>query len=77
MKYMRRCITQLIERAVKTEVVLVQLEETTMNETASDGMLYVVQVGAYKSLNNARNLQKKLEQMGVVSLIKQYESEVP
>ena len=42
------------------------------DETAPEGYLYIVQVGAYKSLNNAKKLQRKLESMGVVSLIIKY-----
>lgn len=63
-------IAKLIARAVKIEVVPVQSEKTVMDETASDRMLYVVQVGAYKSLDNAKKMQQRLEQMGIVSLIK-------
>lgn len=52
---------------------IVQLLDKAVNmEAAPEGMLYIVQVGAYKSLNNAKSLQKKLEKMGVVSLIKEY-----
>ena len=46
--------------------------DTVEDETAPDGCLYVIQAGAYKSLNNARRLQNKLEKMGVVTLIKTY-----
>lgn len=41
-------------------------------QIAPEGYLWIVQVGAYKSLNNARKLQRKLEKMGVVSLINEY-----
>lgn len=54
------------------EVAPVQPEEVIPDETAPEGMLYVVQVGAYKSLNNAKNFQTRLENMGVISEIKQY-----
>ncbi len=62
-------IAQLIKRAIKTEAAPIQPDE---DETAPEGMLYIVQVGAYKSLNNARNQQEKLEKMGVSGIIKQY-----
>lgn len=42
------------------------------DHTAPDGFLWIVQAGAYKSLNNAKNLQKNLEKLGVVSVIKAY-----
>lgn len=45
------------------------------DETAPDGYLWIVQVGAYKSFNNAKMLQRRLEKMGVVSLIKKYKAE--
>ena len=62
-------IVQLIERAVKMEIEPAQPDP---DETAPEGYLYIVQVGAYKSLNNAKKLQRKLESMGVVSLINKY-----
>lgn len=66
-------IVQLLDLAVGKEVASVQPDNTDQDETALEGMLYVVQVGAYKSLNNAKKLQERLEKMGVISLIKQYE----
>ncbi len=51
---------------------LTKYDEIEPDETAHEGMLYVVQAGAYKSLNNAKKLQQKLEKMGVVSLVKLY-----
>ncbi len=51
---------------------LTKYDEIEPDETAYEGMLYVVQAGAYKSLNNAKKLQQKLEKMGVVSLVKLY-----
>ena len=42
------------------------------DEMAPDGYLWVVQAGAYKSLDNAKVLQRGLEKMGVISLIKKY-----
>lgn len=65
-------IPQLIERAVEMEIAPVRPEESVTDEAASDGMLYVVQAGAYKNFDNAKKLQQKLEQMGVVSLINKY-----
>jgi len=45
------------------------------DEAAPDGYLWVVQAGAYKSLNNAKVLQNRLETMGVISIIKKYQDE--
>ncbi len=42
------------------------------DQTAPEGFLWIVQAGAYKSLNNAKDLQRKLEKLGVVSVIKAY-----
>ena len=41
-------------------------------QIAPEGYLWIVQAGAYRSLNKARVLQSRLEKMGVISLIKQY-----
>lgn len=60
-------IALLLEQAEKIEIATSQPDET-----APEGMLYVVQAGAYKSLNNAKTFQDKLEEMGVASLIKLY-----
>lgn len=57
---------------VYDESAPVQPDNAVADEAAPEGMLYIVQVGAYKSLNNAKSLQKKLEKIGVVSLIKEY-----
>lgn len=45
------------------------------DKTAPEGMLYVVQAGAYKSRNNAKKLQQGLEKLGVISQIKLYNAE--
>lgn len=42
------------------------------DEYAPEGSLFIVQVGAYKSLKKAQIFQRKLEQMGVVSMVNQY-----
>lgn len=47
-------------------------KDNQTEDTAPDGMLYVVQVGAYKSKKNAENFVKKLEGMGVKSMLKLY-----
>lgn len=63
-------IVQLLNSVVKTDVATSQPDET-----APEGFLWIVQVGAYKSLNNAKKLQRRLEKMGVVSLINKYRQE--
>lgn len=45
------------------------------DQAAQAGFLWIVQVGAYKSFNNAKKLQKKLEARGIISLINQYQTE--
>lgn len=45
------------------------------DETAPDGKLWVVQLGAYKSRNNAEKFIKLLEDRGVISILKLYQVE--
>ncbi len=54
---------------------LTRYDEFEAEQIAPDGYLWIVQAGAYKSLNNAKNLQDKLESMGVISIIKKYKVE--
>lgn len=42
------------------------------DDVAPDGTLYVVQFGAYKYKSNALSFQRRLESMGIISLIKNY-----
>lgn len=42
------------------------------DQIAPDGSLWIVQAGAYRSLNNARVLQSRLEDMGIISEINLY-----
>lgn len=60
-------IVQLLNRIVKNDVATSQPDEI-----APDGYLWIVQAGAYKSLNNAKALQDRIENMGVVTLINMY-----
>lgn len=60
-------IVQLLNK-----VAPMQPDVEIKDEMAPEGYLYIVQVGAYKSLLNAKKFQAKLERMGVISLIKQY-----
>ncbi|MDE7287695.1 MAG: N-acetylmuramoyl-L-alanine amidase [Lachnospiraceae bacterium] len=52
-----------------------QYDEFESEQLAPEGFLWIVQAGAYKSLNNARKLQRKLEKLGVASLINKYRIE--
>ena len=61
-------IVQLLDRIVKTDVATSQPDQI-----APDGALWIVQAGAYRSLDNAKALQKKLESMGVVSEVNLYQ----
>lgn len=54
---------------------LTQYDEFEPEQIAPDGFLWIVQVGAYKSLNNAKKLQRKLEKMGIISLVNQYKTD--
>lgn len=60
-------IVQLLNRIVKTDVATSQPDQI-----APEGALWIVQAGAYKSLDNAKALQSRLEKMGVVTLINMY-----
>lgn len=54
---------------------LARYDEFEPEQIAPEGYLWIVQAGAYKSLNNARKLQEKLRNMGVASLISKYRAE--
>lgn len=54
---------------------LYQYDEFEPEQIAPEGFLWIVQTGAYKSLNNAKKLQRRLEKLGVVSLINAYRTE--
>lgn len=60
-------IVQLLNRIVKTDVATSQPDQI-----APDGSLWIVQAGAYKSLDNAKALQSRLEKMGVISEVNLY-----
>lgn len=64
--YAESLINDYIEKYNLTQYDVIE------DEIAPDGMLYVVQVGAYKSHNNAIMLQNQLEQKGIISVINQY-----
>lgn len=49
--------------------------EEVEDETAPDGKLWVVQLGAYKSRNNAEIFIQRLEGMGVKAMLKLYDGE--
>ena len=51
---------------------LTRFDDIKEDEAAPDGMLYVVQLGAYKSKKNAEKFVKRLEGMGVISMVKLY-----
>ena len=54
---------------------LTSYDEFEEDQEAPDGYLWIVQVGAYRSLLNAKKLQSRLEKMGVISLINKYRIE--
>lgn len=54
---------------------LTSYDEFEADQEAPEGYLWIVQVGAYRSLLNAKKLQSRLEKMGVISLINKYRIE--
>ncbi|TCL60409.1 flagellum-specific peptidoglycan hydrolase FlgJ [Kineothrix alysoides] len=48
--------------------------DTADDEIAPEGKLWIVQLGAYKSRNNAESFIRKLETMGVISMLKLYDT---
>ena len=60
-------IVQLIECMTQTDVATSQPDETS-----PDGYLYIVQIGAYRSLNNAKAFQTQMERAGIISEINLY-----
>ncbi len=56
---------------------LARYDEFEPEQIDPEGFLWIVQAGAYTSLNNAKKLQRKLESMGVISIIKKYKVEAP
>lgn len=54
---------------------LISYDEFEPEQIAPEGYLWIVQVGAYKSRNNAMALQNRLEKMGVISIIQQYHTD--
>ena len=64
--------SSLIESIQKRNLTMYDPQEDDM---APDGYLWVVQAGAYRSLNNAKAFSEKLKREGVETLIKQYKVE--
>lgn len=54
------------------EALQVEKEPENGEDIAPEGKLWVVQLGAYKSRKNAEAFIKRLDAMGVVSVLKQY-----
>lgn len=69
-------IVNLLNKAIEMKIPSeTESDQKQPIESDTNEMLYVVQVGAYKNLSGAEELQKRLEGIGVVSMIKQYKSE--
>ena len=79
-KYLQECgyatsltyASSLIESIQKRNLTMYDPQEDDM---APDGYLWVVQAGAYRSLNNAKAFSEKLKREGIETLIKQYKVE--
>lgn len=67
-------IVQLLTKAVSFVIAMSQPDDAVTDETAPEGTLFVVQVGAFRNYSNAKSLQDRLESIGVVSLIKEYKA---
>lgn len=67
-------IGQLLTKAVSFVIATSQPDDAVTDETAPEGTLFVVQVGAFRNYSNAKSLQDRLESIGVVSLIKEYKA---
>jgi len=66
--------TTLIDYVEKHNLIFYDKFEP--EQIAPEGYLWIVQAGAYKSLNNAKALQGRLERMGVISIIEKYQCRV-
>lgn len=54
---------------------LTRYDDFEQDQEAPEGYLWIVQVGAYRSLLKAKELQSRLEKVGVISLINMYKKE--
>lgn len=71
--YPQSLLTDYIEKYNLTKYDNVEANTGNENEEyAPEGSLFIVQVGAYRSLKNAERFQKHLEDIGVISIISQY-----
>lgn len=67
--YAESLINDYIEKYDLTRFDIVE------DELAPEGKLWIVQLGAYRSRNNAERFIKRLESMGIVSMLKLYKVE--
>ena len=70
--YEESLINDYIEKYYLTRFDTADVATSQPDETAAEGFMWIVQAGAYKSLNNAKALQSRLEKMGVVTLVNMY-----
>lgn len=56
----------------KYDLMRFDVATSQQDEIAPDGFLWVVQAGAYRSMNNAKAFQDRLEKMGIISEINLY-----
>lgn len=82
-QYLQQCGYATSETYAETLINYIEIydlhkyDEFELEQIAPEGFLWIVQVGAYRSLNNAKKLKRRLEKMGVISLINQYKVNEP
>lgn len=58
----------------KYDLMRFDVATSQQDEIAPEGFLWVVQAGAYRSMNNAKAFQDRLEKMGIISEINLYKA---
>ena len=81
-QYLRQCGYATSQSYAETLINYIEkyglqgYDEFEPEQIAPEGYLWIVQAGAYTSLNNARRLQERLKKMGIVSLVNKYKVEI-
>lgn len=81
-QYLRQCGYATSQSYAETLINYIEqyglqgYDEFEPEQIAPEGYLWIVQAGAYTSLNNARRLQDRLKKMGIVSLVNKYKVEI-
>ncbi|MCI8355194.1 MAG: hypothetical protein HFI47_08935 [Lachnospiraceae bacterium] len=81
-QYLRQCGYATSQSYAETLINYIEqyglqgYDEFEPEQIAPEGYLWIVQAGAYTSLNNARRLQERLKKMGIASLVNKYKVEI-